>query len=145
MRNLLIFSLISFLFFPIAVTGEVRAEQISITVQNASMLRQMIQVRDDVCASALPQDCELAELVLSGDECKSNPHSEACQKAAKLLKGGGCVKGLVFSGMIDPGASVRVSVCKSSAGHGSVAVREGVNGTWFRHSFLKPGSIVKVR
>ena len=127
--------------------GGGQSQSVSIVVRNSSGSRCIVSVRDDVlCAASqsLPKRCQNLKAIVDSNECKSNRYLKKCKEARAILKKR-CVKGTVFSGWVEPDATVQVNVCPTNSGRSNLSVRKGESGFWHNHMMLSPGATVSVK
>lgn len=110
---------------------------VEIIIHYRSMFPGNIQVRDEVCTEPRSLDCEKARIKVNGPRCRQQRSVVECQEAKALLQTTFCVEGLVYEGRMSQGEEVRVKVCKSYAGYGSVSVRDTNKGTIWTNYALK--------
>jgi hypothetical protein len=98
------------------------------------------QAHDDVLQIC---PCKEAERKLRSVDCGRDLFLPECVTARKVLEGASCIDGLIFEGQAGKSIKQMLTVCKSSGGFGSVAVRDRNKGMqWTIYTLLSDGAVI---
>lgn len=121
-----------------------QTKTIQVTVKNGSMFRQTLLLRDDICPTATPVECSLAEGLQASDECREKPRLDHCREAYQLLQSDACAEGVSATFDLEPGESRSLLLCASSNGYGQLSTRRQGSDTWTRRLWIKNGDTINL-
>ncbi len=142
MKILHILIILTFLFIGSPAISSDELTNFNISIENSSLKKKFIQVKDDICSNEPPKECKLAKLVFESAECKNDPKEEKCVAAIEITNGGFCVEGLIFTGWLEENEKVHLEICPNHTGKGKIAIRNSETAPWTHYNWVEPGETI---
>ena len=124
-----------------ALAGD-QCATIQINIVNSSLHPKYLEIKDEICSSAVSQECELAEFILKSPECQKDRKAEKCREADETMNGASCVEGMVYYGLLERDEAVSLEICANQAGKGKVAIRSSQSAPWVHYNWVDAGDTI---